>query len=66
MLAKYSFIIVSVKEEFLKRSLSNPETSSTMRALSSARCTDVRLKESYQLTSARRALALLNSPQVSI
>ena len=46
------------------------EASSTMRALSSVRCTDVRLytlhvdtdKDSYQNNERSRELALLNSP----
>ena len=35
-----------------------------MRALSSARCSHITNKDKYQSTSARRALALLNSPLV--
>ena len=42
-----------------------PEASSTMRAVSSARCIDVRLYTSRIKIGRSRALALLNSPQVN-
>ena len=60
---KLLYIYIYIYSSFLhSQTRAIPEASSITRALSGARCTGIMNKDRYQSTSARRALALLNSP----